>query len=178
MLLELRELTRLWIDAVDRDRVRQLADGEEGASAGIDGEGARLLFGRIVRHERQRAVRGIDLEGGKRRRGALARIEELAVGRDVQIRRPGLAVEAGRQGADALLLLELPFLGIVVEDDDRAVELVEEIDELAARVEHEVARAGLVLTFAAGGSFGESFPVAASKRYWSTTSPPRLVART
>jgi hypothetical protein len=31
------------------------------------------------------------------------------------------------------------------------------------------------LTFAAGGSFGESFPVAASKRYWLTMSPPRLV---
>src|SRR5215208_1164795 len=95
-------------------------------------------------------ARGIDLEGGKRRGGALARIEELAVRRDVQIRRPGLAVEAGRQGADALLLLELPLLGIVVEDDDRAVELVEEIDELAVRVEHEVARTGLVLDLRRG----------------------------
>src|SRR5829696_8088674 len=162
MLLELRELSGLWIDAVDRHRVRQLADGEEGASAGVDGKGPRLLLGRIMRHERQRAVRGIDLEGGKRRGGALARTEELAVGRDVQIRRPGLAVEAGWQRADALLLLELPLLGIVIEDDDRAVELVEEIDELAARVEHEVPRAGLVLDLP---SFGESFPVAASKRY-------------
>ncbi len=55
----------------------------------------------------------------------------------------GLPCEAGRQRADDLLLLQIARGGVVVEDVDGAVELADDIHELAARVVHEVARAGL-----------------------------------
>src|SRR5207253_7198563 len=63
--------------------------------------------------------------------------------RDVKIGGRRLALETGRQRADDLLLHEIAAGGVVVEDVDVAVELPDDVDELAARMIDEVPRAGL-----------------------------------
>ena len=83
------------------------------------------------------------------------------------------------QRADDLLLLQGAGLGVVGEDIDRGLELVQQVDPPVGRMEGEVPRAGAAPSpRAAGGSLGESVPVAASKRNCRTRLPPRLVAST
>src|SRR5262249_60546181 len=91
----------------------------------------------------ERAVCRVDLEAGGGVAGALRDVDELAVGRDVQIGGRGLAGEAGRQRADDLLLLEVTGGRVVVEDVDVAVELAVHVHELATGMVDEMARAGL-----------------------------------
>src|SRR5207249_3390487 len=81
----------------------------------------------------------------QRARRGLRAVEELAVGRDVEIGGRRLALEIGRQGADALLFLELSGRRVVVEHVDGRIELTEHVDELAVRMEGEMSRAGLFL---------------------------------
>src|SRR6185436_16729395 len=102
------------------------------------------LFGRHAPDRRERAARGIDLESGEGTRPPLRRVEELAVRRDVDVGGGGLVLEVRRERADALLLLELAGGGVVDEDVDRGVQLAEHVDELAGRMEPEVARTGLL----------------------------------
>src|SRR5205807_9037695 len=145
IFLELRELAARLIDRVARQTVRELTDREEIAAGRIDPESARLLLGGYAADRRQGALRRVDLEAGQGARRALRAVEELAVGRDVKIGGRGLALEIGRQRADDLLLREVAAGGVVVEDVDVAVELPDDVDELAARLVDEVARAGLRL---------------------------------
>src|SRR5215203_4672367 len=95
--------------------------------------------------EGERAGAGSDLEGCESRGSSLARVEELAVGGYVEIRRPGFAVEAEGQRIDRLFFVEPPFAGIVIESDEGAVELVQEVDGPAVRVKSEMPRPGLFL---------------------------------
>src|SRR5512132_11022 len=125
IFLQLGELAGRRIDRVARQAVRELTDGEQVAPGRIDVEATRLLFGRYAADRRQRARRRIDAEAGERARRALRAVEELAVGRDVQVGGRRLAGEAGRQRADRLLLLQIAGGGVVVEDVDRPVELAD-----------------------------------------------------
>src|SRR5215217_3371113 len=95
--------------------------------------------------EGERAGAGSDLEGCESRGSSLAGVEELAVGGYVEIRRPGFAVEAEGQRIDRLFFVEPPFAGIVIESDERAIELVQEVDGPAVRVKSEMPRPGLFL---------------------------------
>src|SRR2546427_6644943 len=141
VFLQLGELAGRWIDRVARQAVGELADREQVAPRRIDLEAPRLLFGRHTADRRQGAGRQIDAEAGERARRALRAVEELSVGRDVQIGGRRLAGEAGRQRADRLLLLQIAGGGVLVEDAYRPVELAEHAADISVRVIDEVARA-------------------------------------
>src|SRR2546422_10043969 len=145
--LQLGELAAGRVDRVARQAVRELAHRQQVAARRVDVETARLLLGRHTSDRRQRALRPIDPEAGQRARRALRGVEELAVGRDVQVGGRRLALEVGRQRADGLLRREISRGGVVVEDVEQAVVLADDVGELAARSIDEVAQTGLRLHF-------------------------------
>src|SRR5262245_12641929 len=95
---ELERATR-GIDRVGGERFRFLPRDDEELPRRVDREPARLLLGRGAREVSQLAARRIDRERGERARGALRGIEELAVGREVEIRGPDVVLRVARVGA-------------------------------------------------------------------------------
>src|ERR1051326_2113249 len=83
----LAEFARLLIDLVDRETVGFFPRRDEIAAARIDPDAARLRLGREIRDIAELAGAGRNGEQRDLVGGALGRIEELAVGRDLNIDR-------------------------------------------------------------------------------------------
>jgi hypothetical protein len=83
VLLEIGQRTRLWVDPVDRHRVRIEPDRKQEAAARVDIEAARCRLGREVPDRRQCSFFGVDAVAGERAGLALAALEKPAVRRHV-----------------------------------------------------------------------------------------------
>jgi len=98
------------------------------AATGLDGE------------ERERAIVG-DAVADEAVVAAIRAVEVLAIGRDLQVGGVALAGEIFGQRGDGLFLFQRAIGGAPVEDGDGVGEFVDEIDELAIRMEGQVTRA-------------------------------------
>jgi hypothetical protein len=125
ILLELAEFAAGGIDRIAGHRIGELAHRQEITARRIDGEAARLLLSGRVFDERERSVSGIDPEARDRAGAALAGIEEPAVRRQVKVGGPDLVRLLLGQRAYDLLLLQGPGIGVVGEDVERGLELVQ-----------------------------------------------------
>ncbi|MOA35009.1 hypothetical protein D3C78_1564290 [compost metagenome] len=95
----------------------------------------------MVANDRQGAAIFGDAENGQNAGGAVAGVEEAAIRREVDIRRPTGAVEIGRH--DIQRLRQGVFSAVFTDGQHvyRAVQLVDAVGKFVVRVECHVARA-------------------------------------
>lgn len=125
-----------------RDVIGFLAGRNHETAAVIDVKTARLRFGRVIADHAQRAAVCGNAEDGQNAGGAIAGVQEAAVRRDVDVRRPAGAVEVSRH--DVQRLRDGVFAAVFRDGQHvhRAVQLIDAVGELVVVVERHMTRAG------------------------------------
>lgn len=184
------------IDGMDRQHVRLLAADDDVASVRIDGEAARLALRGRAADVRQLAGRGVDTEPAEGAARALGHVEMPSVGRQMQVRRPDVALgvarrrrvrarcrrarhagtkpRVGRQARCRAQRRQHAGGRIERERGHRCAQLAQQVNETVVGRDDEMARSGQLLHHRTEGVFDASLPVFASKVNWNTASLPSV----